>query len=150
VSREIKFRGKQISNGEWVCGYFTKNEKSGKFYITTQGEVGGAHPHQVDPETVGQFTEKTDVTGQKVYEGDIFSDHFSSKVRGIVKFGEYRNPFNDDEHGGHVGFYIDWKGDRGLNRKDLAYWIKVSRVIGNVHDNNELLEGMTCTKNPRE
>jgi len=77
--------------------------------------------------------------GQEVFEGDVFPDHFNSKVRGVVKLGEYRNPFNDDRHGGHVGFYIEWNGDLGLNRKDLAYWIKVSCVIGNIYDNPELL-----------
>jgi len=76
--------------------------------------------------------------GQEVYEGDIFQHQFGDKIRGIIKLGEYQNP-NDDNHGGHVGFYIDWKGDNGLYRKDLAYWVKVSRVIGNIFENHELM-----------
>ena len=78
--------------------------------------------------------------GREIYEGDIFRHQFSDKIRGIVKFGEYQNP-TDDGHGGHVGFYVDWKGDNGLYRKDLAYWVKVSRVIGNIYENHELMGG---------
>ena len=78
--------------------------------------------------------------GQKIYEGDIFPDHFSSKNLGVVKFGEYRNPWMDDSYGGHVGFYIDWKNDSGSNRKDLAYWAKISGVVGNICENPEILE----------
>jgi len=76
--------------------------------------------------------------GQDIYEGDIFQHQFGNKIRGIIKLGEYQNP-NDDNHGGHVGFYVDWKGDNGLYRKDLAYWVKVSHVIGNIYENPELL-----------
>lgn len=77
--------------------------------------------------------------GQEIYEGDIFPDHFNSKNFGVVKFGEYRNPWMDDKHGGHVGFYIEWENDKGLNRKDLTYWAKISVVIGNVCENPGLL-----------
>jgi len=75
--------------------------------------------------------------GQEIYEGDIFPNHFSSKIIGVVRFGEYAN-MGDDNHGGHIGFFIDW-GDDGMLRKDLAYWAKVSRgVIGNTFENPEL------------
>jgi len=149
--REIKFRGKRIDNGEWIYGsylhqyYSIKNQ--GLIDAIAYTDRNQTFRPQIDPRAVSQFIGLRDnkrteeyPEGQEVYEGDIFRHQFSDKIRGIVKFGEYQNP-NDDGHGGHVGFYVDWKGDNGLYRKDLAYWVKVSRVIGNIYENHELMGG---------
>ena len=84
---------------------------------------------------------KEDWNGRKIFEGDIVRDIFNGSVIGIVKYGEYRNTFNDDEHGGHVGFYVEWKEKRDLLRKDLVYWVKNSEFIGNIFDNTDLIGG---------
>ena len=41
----------------------------------------------------------------------------------------------------HVGFYVDWTGDKCL-RKDLGYWINMvdAMPVGNVFDQPELLQ----------
>jgi len=74
--------------------------------------------------------------GEKiVYEGDLIPYHFDEKILGVIKFGQYTN-MNDDGHGGHFGFYVCWKGTKkdGLNRVDLGYWLKVSKVVGNIYE----------------
>lgn len=93
----------------------------------------------VAPETICQDTGLTDKNGRKIFEGDIVRDIFNASVVGIVRYGEYRNTFNDDEYGGHAGFYIEWKEKQDLLRKDLVYWVKNSEFIGNIFDNPELI-----------
>ena len=90
-----------------------------------------------DYETM-QYTGMKDKNGKDIYEGDIF---VHCKVFGVVKYGEYRN-ICDDVHGGHVGFYVDWENakHKDITRVDLAYWIKVSEIVGNIHQNPELIE----------
>ena len=153
--REILFRGKRVDNGEWIEGGYAEN--GGKTFIivrtryipdtrdwdTVEYYENNPCYHlsmiEVDPENVCQYTGLTDKNGRKIFEGDIVRDIFNASVVGIVRYGEYRNTFNDDEHGGHVGFYVEWKEKRDLLRKDLVYWVKNSEFIGNTFDNPELI-----------
>lgn len=142
MNREILFRGKRIDNGAWVEGYVVVYP-SGK----TEVHKKCTQPPDIllvcetDPETVCQYTGLTDKNGKKIFEGDIVRDIFSASVVGIVRYGEYRNTFNDDEYGGHTGFYVEWKEKQDLLRKDLVYWVKNSEFIGNIFDNPELTGG---------
>ncbi|UWG96815.1 YopX family protein [Dehalobacter sp. DCM] len=74
--RDIIFRGKRLEPNElyinqWVYGFFTRCDKSGNCYITTQTNVGGAHQHKVYPESIGQYTNKKDEYAKEIYEGDL-------------------------------------------------------------------------------
>ena len=139
--REILFRGKRCDSGEWAEGYLMDEN-----YINTpfnDDDVGGRfdEPIEIDPETVCQYTGLTDKNGRKIFEGDIVRDIFNASVVGIVRYGEYRNTFNDDGFGGHIGFYIEWKEKQDLLRKDLVYWVKNSEFIDNIFDNPDLMKG---------
>ena len=157
--REILFRGKRMDNGEWVEAASILRTVDGavrELYIAAKAGMdmaldadGNVHtmtagPHvlyyRVDPDTVGQFTGLTDKNGKRAFEHDVIKHHFGDEI-GVIRYGEYRNPFGDDSHGGHVGFYVDWvTGEApGTLRKDLAYWMKIVEVIGSIHDNPELL-----------
>lgn len=93
--------------------------------------VGGA--------TILRPTGFKDKDGTYVYEGDLISCCFDedTSVRGIVTYGEYKNPF-DDTHTSHIGFYIDFKDYKHKDniRKDLGFWLKISSVCGNIYNNN--------------
>lgn len=144
--RGISFRGKRVSNGEWVEGFYNrfpcKRCLGGEHHIQTVEDDGGIGTvYTVHEHTVGQFTGLTDKAGRKVFEHDIIEHRFGDEI-GVIRYGEYTNSFGDDGHGGHVGFYVDWVAgaSRESLRKDLVYWAQNGETVGNIHDNPELIK----------
>lgn len=137
--REILFRGKRKDNGEWVKGYYYESRASGCFILTpkikTRKKDGiiiedAFDVYEVIPETVGQYTGLQDKNGNRLFEGDISIIHSPN--------------IGDDE--GY--FVIVWDDEsarfvlRGETLEcdfDYLYSTNVE-VIGNIHDNPELLE----------
>lgn len=132
MNRTIKFRGKRIDNGEWCYGYFGK-DYSGNCIISNYLNAPN-EAWKVIPETVGQFTGLLDKNGKEIYEGDIVSvkdfTNVSSSYIGKVIF-----------RGGQwcVEYYKEYRCCPPLFFDDFAD--KKTEVIGNIHDNPELLEG---------
>ena len=140
--REILFRGKRIDNGEWVFGSLLA-WRDGDTDICCHNSDNNGEMDKVivRPETVGQFTGLTDKNGKKVFEGDIlkFTDENADyEWIGKVEFG---NP-NAEYNWGFQLVYI--KGTKP--NTDILLWFDMeetgaySEVIGNIHDNPELLE----------
>ncbi len=118
--REILFRGKRIDNGEWVYGF----PFSYQVRLVVEGiETLIGDRHRIDPSTVGQYTGLTDKSGKRIFEGDV------------VECREY----------GNLAVVWDY-GAFQLMREDTFYdtldhySTRFSVVIGNIHDNPELLE----------
>ena len=145
--REIPFRGKRLDTGEWVKGYYVKTESGNALIINNVAEYGCGYcietiesigNYEVDTDTVGQYTGLEDKNGVKIFEGDIvrYKNRFECEY-GCVKFGLYDN--KQDQ-----GFYIQWP-EETYWRSDLGFWAvrhdrkKYLEVIGNIHDNPELL-----------
>lgn len=144
--REILFRGKRVDNGEWVYGTYGRHTSFDAMiidrpYLDSNGDLTALNFWTVNPETVGQFTGLTDKNGVKIFEGDIVKEYKSKdKVKGVVKFGEYQSGIN--KYADDLGFYVEWTTENFLIR-ELGYWCRKNmlEVIGNIHDNPELLEG---------
>ncbi|GHU73778.1 hypothetical protein FACS189413_18410 [Bacteroidia bacterium] len=127
--RTIKFRGK-TANGEWVTGNLIINSNMGvyKCGITNNGMMPIYSTYKkVDVETVGQFTGLLDINGKEIYEGDILEYKLEDKHR--IAFIEYSNII-----GRFLGRTKEYQ-----NVLNSTYWNK-SKVIGNIHDNPELLD----------
>ena len=136
--REILFRGKRLADSEWVNGYYYTLDWS----QTKQPEIShyiwviGGISEVVDPETVGQFTGLTDKNGTKIFEGDIIEGHCHSRWRHDVQRCEiaYGRDGFEARHYVQAGGELRYYTYKVLFSKDVA-------VIGNIHDNPELLGG---------
>lgn len=128
--REILFRGKRIDNGEWIEGGF-RCEKIGNYlvaaFISESLGHGVCNIHRVDPYTVGQYTGLTDKNGKKIFEGDIVGILTENEEIGVVEYEDGGFLVSAD-----VFFCVDFHSN--INGNDLE-------VIGNIHDNPELLKG---------
>ena len=132
---------------EETVGQFTGLYDSTKWEDLTDAEKADFyHQHYIGQDGMSvRFQHIDDVKhlweGKKIFEGDIvcYTVPDDSFAYGLVKFCEHGN-------GGicNVGFYIDWfrRHDSGWLRKDIGFWAKYReiKVIGNIHDNPELLE----------
>lgn len=125
--RDIIFRGKRISDGEWVEGYLGVDVGGAPVieYCGTDEYVGDYVEEQfVNPESIGEFTGLTDKNGVKIFEGDICwfygGDYYSGiwEQNAIVAITD----MTDDEQTHYL--------------KNAEYY----EVIGNIYDNPELLE----------
>ena len=135
--REILFRGKRKDNGEWVYGNLIYKQASvGNSVIALiigsaewDNNTGFYHlcnSHKVIPETIGQYTGLTDKNGKKIFEGDVVKGK-DNLVNDLEVYG-----YIDHKNGSFVIV-----GDFVTHYRWLDYDVE---VIGNIHDNPELVK----------
>ena len=132
--REILFRGKCNEtckyNGQWIEGFY--GEDDGKPIIahsTDRGLIG----YFCDPDSIGQYTGLTDKNGKKIFEGDI------------VKVENNDYDWYEHDPNSYSVFAVDFdEGGYTVGSYFLQNWLWFDEfrgeVIGNIHDNPELLE----------
>lgn len=129
--REILFRGKRKDNGKWVCGFLYVTNDSEYEISNYCNELNiERYTSRVIPKTVGQFTGLTDKNGRKIFEGDI--------VNGLFCFGLILKSvvhFKD----GVFGIVTEYMGAKRFDGFNTICNVEFE-VIGNIHDNPELLE----------
>ena len=126
--REILFRGKQTDNGEWIEGSLLGIDwcdKPSTYSIAPNTPVSVFY--SVIPETVGQYTGLTDKNEVKIFEGDIVSlVKHDSLIYKVV----------------YVPCRYELVNSKGVNCFVLdIYKSENIEVIGNIHDNPEILKG---------
>lgn len=87
----FKFKGKQVSNGEWVEGDLIHNALStDRMYIAlpTSPTVAMLIFCEIDPKTLCQSTGITDMTGKLIYENDVISMDSWTPKEMLIRFIE--------------------------------------------------------------
>ena len=120
--REILFRGKRIDNNEWVEGYLNYNSTRKQYYIMDDVDT---FPIPVHKESVGQYTGLTDKNGDKIFDSDVVNILTENEEVGVVTYDEGCFYVKAD------GFSVDFRNN--INGDDLL-------IIGNIHDNPEILK----------
>lgn len=145
--RTIIFRGKCKYNGKWIEGYLVELGKESfsdpeRYGICNKaiplGGSGVCYNLKIDeviPETVGQYTGLTDKNGKKIFEGDIVQYYDAYPHEVYIEKGHTKTRWYDTvsarKYDG-IFFSIDREG------------YDECEVIGNIHDNTELLK--VCEK----
>ena len=155
--REILFRGKRVDNGEWVEGYYAKAthhwHKKGiheDWIITGASQNGGwftlQGSHAVIPESIGQYTTLKDKNGKRIFEGDILKGErypFRDGYGDYNYFAEVFWSINSPAFGIYT-FKNPKSNVGGSSTGNCDYLEDFAsedwEIIGNVHDNPELVE----------
>ena len=130
--REILFRGKTKS-GMWVYGYYMltliRGEKTHVIVpLTSHMDVTlDKEQYIIDPKTVGQYTGLKDNNGNRIFEGDI------------VKYADETFLVVFEQRNGSAYFGIKISNIETWNFSGSVPSSKME-VVGNIHDNPELLE----------
>lgn len=140
------YRGKRTDNGEWVQGYLT-GALGGGFWIDESTKLGVPIIRKVDPETIGECTGLTDKNGKLIFEGDVlrlYCEEHECEADGyaVIHYGRFKDTdaMSDFDH---LGWYLTITSIPNeattvfaLEEQGLAF-----EIIGNIHDNPELLGG---------
>ena len=129
--REIMFRGKHLygnSSREWLYGYYADEDSYGCDFpcILPLRDESEVVDYSVDQKTVGQYVGCSDSDDRLIFEGDIL-DFYGSLY--VVDY--------DDR----TAQFVICPVDKNLCEMGFdEFYAHSSTVVGNIHDNPELLE----------
>ena len=138
--REVIFRGKRADNGEWIEGSLLGIDwcdKPSTYSIAPNTPVSVFY--SVIPETIGQYTGLTDKNGVRIFEGDILKS--TIKIIDCDDEGFSISHYDEEDIG-----IVEWGKHGVMIAHKSGTWARSfygceNYVIGNIHDNPELLKG---------
>lgn len=142
ANRQHLYKAKRKDNGEWVEGHLLRYE-SGRariipshtdiFCYENDENIIQTTAFEVVPETVGEWTGLHDKNDRRIFEGDIIKTNKYGKIEGqsLVNGYDYFEVIYEP-----AAFRL-LKGFRAFNLVGISGDYE---VIGNIHDNPELLE----------
>lgn len=121
--REILFRGKSVISDHWIYGMFCDEDydSSVPCIVPHDSCYVELSEWEVDRNTVGQYTGLKDKNGVMIFEGDIVSASNGHKSYVVFCYGKFL-------------LYCE------CHRKYTELWADNATIIGNIYDNQELLE----------
>lgn len=124
--RKIKFRGYSHEHESWIYGDLLQYP-DGEVYIMEHSD-GESLSYRVEPKSVGQYTGLKDKNGKEIYEGDI------------VENGDYYNIRGEVCYDTQYAHYFILNNASGESTDFLEIHFNEVEVIGNIHDNPELIK----------
>lgn len=142
--REIIYRGRIPFTTIWVTGSIAINT-NGSHCLYYIGGKSKALNDRVLGKTVGQLTGLQDRNGIEICHGDIVKSIYANDCIGVIKFGTF---IEQDYDEGVVTTDIEAYGFYNESISNGCKWTASLltdgepwfEVIGNIHDNPELLE----------
>lgn len=150
--REIMFRGKRLDNGKWIEGHLIRCEngrtricesKTDIFCYEKDCSIIQTVAHETETFTVGQYTGLKDKNGKRIFEGDMIKPFDEEIDKMVVEFhhGQFLLCLYG-ERGYMAEYGWEEEGNYGcFEAESLSSYGDDIEVIGNIHDNPELLEG---------
>lgn len=143
MNREILFRAK--CSGNWRYGSYVHFDKKPthnccncnyKDFIVTNEEDGEHYYPITELSSIGQYTGLKDKNGKKIFEGDIL-EYIGKRKDNMNKVYRRKVVF-------HEGMFAllskELQAYSALNYHCMEDGRSAWRVIGNIHDNPELIE----------
>lgn len=130
MSRTIKYRvwdnENKSYNDPYSSAYYAMAQDGGlDFYCH------GDHMREADPDVyfIEQYTGLTDKNGKEIYEGDIVKNIEGVNETAVCVWDESNAEF-------------DFRCKDGkYTRDNVKSWLEMYEVVGNIHENKELLDG---------
>lgn len=131
---DIRFQGKRLENGEWVRGDLRQVEGHAFILDYDIGDDGVSQmsrifdiAYSIDPSTIGQYSGRKDASKQEVYDGHIIQMHDDGTICAVAYDQDQMCWTAVDSEGNEI-----WLSEYADD--DFS-------IIGNIHDNPELLGG---------
>ena len=145
MMREILFRGRRKGCGEWCYGFLTLREfEAPAIFVASKERLeyckGFGIAYCVEPETIGQFTGRRDKNCKMVFEHDILQLYRVWENGTVDKYAVAVVLFSTHDQ----AYVLCCGNDLNVRYDDFGNYgnPEYYEVIGNVHDNLELLEGV--------
>ena len=123
--RDILFRGKRLSDNEWIYGYLADDDSINNINVVAMPN------EEVDRDTVGEYTGYHDVNNNRIFEGDIVKEVDTDNIGYVAWLRQ------------EAGWCIVWRkhdSRMGHRHRGGSYeWDESLKVVGNMEDNFEMI-----------